>query len=146
MKRFARPRKKRSPRIEIIPMVDVMFLLLVFYVLSSLAMSQNKGIQVALPAASTGQASAVPQMVVVTVDSQGQVFLLQDKVEVSELATKIQELAAARPGGMTELQKDGIILNADQTSQMKQTVAVMDQMRQVGVYNFSISTQDGAKP
>ena len=103
MKRFARPRKKRSPRIEIIPMVDVMFLLLVFYVLSSLAMSQNKGIQVALPAASTGQASAVPQMVVVTVDAQGQVFLLQDKVEVNELAVKVQELAAGRPGGMEGL-------------------------------------------
>ncbi len=127
-------------------MVDVMFLLLVFYVLSSLAMSQNKGIQVALPAASTGQASAVPQMVVVTVDSQGQVFLLQEKVEVSELAAKVQELAASRSGGLEALQKDGIVLNADQTSQMKQTVAVMDQLRQVGVYNFSISTQDGAKP
>ncbi|MBN9413859.1 MAG: biopolymer transporter ExbD [Candidatus Eremiobacteraeota bacterium] len=146
MRRFARPRKKKSPRIEIIPMVDVMFLLLVFYVLSSLAMSQNKGIQVALPAASTGQASAVPQMVVVTVDSQGQVFLLQEKVEVSELAAKVQELAASRSGGLEALQKDGIVLNADQTSQMKQTVAVMDQLRQVGVYNFSISTQDGAKP
>ncbi len=146
MKRFARPRKKRSPRIEIIPMVDVMFLLLVFYVLSSLAMSQNKGIQVALPAATTGQASAVPQMVVITVDAQGQVFLLQDKVELSELATRVQELAATRPGGMEALQKDGVVLNADQTSQMKQTVTVMDQLRQVGVYNFSISTQDGAKP
>ena len=146
MKRFARPRKKRSPRIEIIPMVDVMFLLLVFYVLSSLAMSQNKGIQVALPAAATGQASAVPQMVVITVDAQGQVFLLQDKVEVSELATRVQELAATRPGGMEALQTDGVVLNADQTSQMKQTVAVMDQLRQVGVYNFSISTQEGAKP
>ncbi len=146
MKRFARPRKKRSPRIEIIPMVDVMFLLLVFYVLSSLAMSQNKGIQVALPAAATGQASAVPQMVVITVDAQGQVFLLQDKVEVSELATRVQELAATRPGGMEALQTDGVVLNADQTSQMKQTVTVMDQLRQVGVYNFSISTQDGAKP
>ncbi len=146
MRRFARPRKKRSPRIEIIPMVDVMFLLLVFYVLSSLAMSQNKGIQVALPAASTGQASAVPQMVVVTVDSQGQVFLMQDKLEVAELAAKVQQLAATRAGGMEALQKDGIVLNADQTSQMKQTVAVMDQLRQVGVYNFSISTQDGAKP
>jgi len=146
VKRFARPRKKRSPRIEIIPMVDVMFLLLVFYVLSSLAMSQNKGIQVALPSASTGQASAVPQMVVVTVDAQGQVFLLQDKVEVTELATKVQELAAGRPGGIEGLQKDGIVLNADQTSQMKKTVAVMDQLRQAGIYNFSISTQDGAKP
>jgi biopolymer transport protein ExbD len=146
VRRFARPRKKRSPRIEIIPMVDVMFLLLVFYVLSSLAMSQNKGIQVALPAASTGQASAVPQMVVVTVDSQGQVFLMQDKLEVAELAAKVQQLAATRAGGMEALQKDGIVLNADQTSQMKQTVAVMDQLRQVGVYNFSISTQDGAKP
>lgn len=146
MKRFARPRKKRSPRIEIIPMVDVMFLLLVFYVLSSLAMSQNKGIAVALPAASTGQASAVPQMVVVTVDSQGQVFLLQDKVEVTDLGARVQELAEKRPGGLEALQKDGIVLNADQTSQMKQTVAVMDQLRQVGVYNFSISTQEGAKP
>lgn len=146
MKRFARPRKKRSPRIEIIPMVDVMFLLLVFYVLSSLAMSQNKGIQVALPAAATGQASAAAQMVVVTVDSQGQVFLLQEKVDTAALGAKVQELAGTRPGGMEALQKDGVMLNADQTSQMKQTVAVMDQLRQVGVYNFSISTQDGAKP
>lgn len=146
MKRFARPRKKRTPRIEIIPMVDVMFLLLVFYVLSSLAMSQNKGIQVALPAAATGQANAAPQMVVVTVDSQGQVFLLQEKVETAELGAKVQELAGTRAGGMEALQKDGVMLNADQTSQMKQTVAVMDQLRQVGVYNFSISTQDGAKP
>lgn len=146
MRRFARPRKKRSPRIEIIPMVDVMFLLLVFYVLSSLAMSQNNGITVALPAAASGEANAAPQTVVITVDSQGQVFLNQDKIDPNDLGARLQQLAEQRPGGLPGLQRDGVILNADQASQMKQSVAVMDQLRQVGVYNFSISTQAGAKP
>ncbi len=146
MRRFARPPKRKSPRIEIIPMVDVMMLLLVFYVLSSLAMTQTKGIDVQLPSAQSGQASAAPQQVVVTVNSSGEVYLQQQLVPVEQLGAQVQQLCQSRPGGLEAVQKEGIILNADQSSQMRQTVGVMDQLRQVGIYNFSISTQDGAKP
>lgn len=146
MRRFARPPKRKSPRIEIIPMVDVMFLLLVFYVLSSLALSQHKGIEVQLPSAQSGQASAAPQQVVITVNSKGEVYLMEKPVAIEQLGAQLQELCQQRPGGMEAVQKEGVILNADQSSQMRQTVSVMDQMRQVGVYNFAISTQDGAKP
>ena len=146
MRRFARPPRRKPPRIEIIPMVDVMMLLLVFYVLSSLAMTQTKGIDVQLPSAQSAQASSLPQQLVVTVNSQGEVYLLQQLVPVDQLGVQLQQLCQNRPGGLEAVQQEGIILNADQSSQMRQTVGVMDQLRQLGIYNFSISTQDGARP
>jgi len=146
VRRFARAPKRRSPRIEIIPMVDVMMLLLVFYVLSSLAMTQTKGIEVQLPSAQSGQANVAPQQLVVTVNSAGEVYLQQQLVPVEQLGAQVQQLCQSRPGGLESVQKEGIILNADQSSQMRQTVGVMDQLRQVGIYNFSISTQEGARP
>jgi len=146
MRRFARPPKRTSPRIEIIPMVDVMFLLLVFYVLSSLALSQHKGIQVQLPAANSAEAGATPQQVVITINAKGEVYLLDKPVALEDLGARLQELCQSRPGGLEAVQKEGIILNADQTSQMQQSVGVMDQMREIGVYNFSIAAQEGAKP
>lgn len=146
MRRFARPPKRKSPRIEIIPMVDVMFLLLVFYVLSSLAMTQTKGIEVQLPSANSGQASSLQQQVTITINSQGEVYLQQELVPPEEVGARLTALCQTRPGGLEAVQKEGVILNADQDSQMRRTVTVMDQLRQLGVYNFSISTQDGARP
>jgi biopolymer transport protein ExbD len=127
-------------------MVDVMFLLLVFYVLSSLALSQHKGIEVQLPAAQSGQASAAPQQVVITVNAQGEVYLMEKLVPLDQLGVQLQELCQQRPGGLEQVKQEGVVLNADQSSPMRLTVSVMDQLRQVGVYNFAISTQDGAKP
>ena len=146
MRRFTRRPKRKSPRIEIIPMVDVMFLLLVFYVLSSLALSQHKGIEVRLPSAETAASSASLQQIVITVNAQGEVYLMTQKVPVAELGAKLEELCETRPGGLEAVKTEGVILNADQTSQMRETVSVMDQMRQIGVYNFSISTQEDARP
>lgn len=140
MRRFARRRQKKSPRIEIIPMVDVMFLLLVFYVLSSLALTQTRGIAVQLPSAQSGQSEKAPHMLVVSLNEEGEVFLEQEKVEASQLGARLSELCRNRPGGLEAVQKEGVILNSDQGSRTGQTVQVMDQLRQVGVYNFSIST------
>lgn len=146
MRRFARPPKRKSPRIEIIPMVDVMFLLLVFYVLSSLALTQHKSIDVQLPTAQSGQATSQPQQIVITINSQGEVYLQQELVAPEEVGARLQNLCQSRPGGLEQVQKEGVVLNADQDSQMRRTVTVMDQLRQLGVYNFSISTAEGAKP
>ena len=58
---FAKKRQKRKPKIEIIPMVDVMFLLLVFYILGSIGLTIERGIPVSLPDAISGEASVVEE-------------------------------------------------------------------------------------
>lgn len=146
MRRFPRRQKRRSPRIEIIPMVDVMFLLLVFYVLSSLALTQNKGIPVQLPSAQSAENASGPQMVTVTVDSKGDVYLNTDKVAVTELSKKLETLCLTRPGGLEAVRKEGVILNSDQDSQLGTTVKVMDQLRKLQIYNFALSAQPEARP
>jgi biopolymer transport protein ExbD len=127
-------------------MVDVMFLLLVFYVLSSLAMTQSQGIRVALPDAKTAALEEQPQSLVVTINAQGETYLGTEKVEIEQLAARIDALCQTRPGGIEAVRQEGIVLNADQVAQMRQTVGVMDQLRSLGIESFSISTSAGAKP
>jgi biopolymer transport protein ExbD len=146
MRRFPQRRRRRSPKIEIIPMVDVMFLLLVFYVLSSLALTQHKGIPVQLPSAQSSESAAQPQMVTVTIDSRGDTFLNTEKVPLEELGKRVETLSQTRPGGIEALRKEGVILSSDQQSQVGLTVKAMDQLRQIGIYNFAISTKPEPRP
>jgi biopolymer transport protein ExbD len=92
---FVSRKKKRTPRIEIIPMVDVMFLLLVFYILSTIAMTTERGIPVSLPAAASGQTVAAEE-IVVSINAQGEVYLNQKRVELPELGAAMR--ASPAPG------------------------------------------------
>ena len=146
MKRFPRRRQRKSPRIEIIPMVDVMFLLLVFYVLSSLALTQKRGITVQPPSAQSGEPAKVSQLMIVSVNAAGEVFLDSDPVAAEQLGERIEEKCQTRPGGIEAVRAQGVIVNADRASVLRSTVQVMDELRQVGIYNFAISTDTGARP
>ena len=146
MKRFPRRRQRKSPRIEIIPMVDVMFLLLVFYVLSSLALTQKRGITVALPSAQSGEPAKVSQLMVISVNAAGEVFLDSDPIAADQLGETIEQRCQSRPGGIEAVRQQGVIVNADKASVLHSTVTVMDELRQVGIYNFSISTESGKQP
>lgn len=139
-KKLFTPRKKRrSPRIEIIPMVDVMFLLLVFYILSSLALHSERGIAVNLPSAASGDPPAPTQELVVTITPTGDYFLNKDKV-ADKLSDALVGWEKSLPGGEEAAQKVNVTLNADLTAQHKYVVAAMDELRKLGISNFTIST------
>jgi biopolymer transport protein ExbD len=136
---FKNKKAKRRPKIEIIPMVDVMFLLLVFYILSSLALHAHHGVPVSLPSANTSQGGETNQELVLTIDEQGGYFVGQDKVEPDKLAGAIRVYATGH-GGLETLSKNSITLNADLRTQHKNVVFAMDQLRQLGLDNFIIAT------
>lgn len=137
-KLFPARKKKRTPRIEIIPMVDVMFLLLVFYILSSLALKHPMGIPVNLPAADTSETAATHQPIVLTVKPDGRYFLNKDVVKLEELESAI----AALPGGLEAARKTNIVLNADLSSQHRYVMAALDELRKLGLNDFLIATED----
>lgn len=121
-------------------MVDVMFLLLVFYILSSLALTAQRGIPVQLPQAGSGQPGAATQELVVTITPAGDFYLNKEKVDPTKLGEAVTALAATSPGGMEAVRKGSLVLNADLSVQHRLVVSAMDQLRAVGVENFGIAT------
>lgn len=141
---FTQTKKKRSPKIEIIPMVDVMFLLLVFYILSSLALHSNHGIPVDLPGANSAQSEQKSQEIVLTITKDGNYYLNKDRVEGTNLSEALTVLAQSRPGGLEATRQDSITLNVDLSAQHRYVVFAMDQLRKVGMNNYVIATQAAA--
>jgi biopolymer transport protein ExbD len=139
---FAKKRQKRKPKIEIIPMVDVMFLLLVFYILGSIGLTIERGIPVSLPDAISGEASVVEETKI-TITKNGEVYLNHDLVTMDTLGAAVQEQAANQPGGLKHLQDGYVVLNIDMDVTHRQVIDAMDQLRNIGISNFSMATEDG---
>jgi biopolymer transport protein ExbD len=139
---FGSAKPKRKPRIEIIPMVDVMFLLLVFYILSTIAMTTERGIPVSLPSAASGESTRVEETTV-TINARGEVYLNRDRIELADLGSALQTKAQSMPGGLEHLREGYVVLNIDMSVPHRSVVSAMDQLRELGISNFSIATDEG---
>lgn len=123
-----RPRK--SPRIEIIPMIDVMMFLLVFFVLISLNALPSRGLKVALPYAADAAHLDVPKRVTVTLAANGDVYLDGTKTDLAELARQLRILA--------QESKLTVIIAGDQAAHLQPLVSVLDALKSAGIGSASI--------
>ncbi len=121
------------PQINIVPMIDVIFAILTFFIMSTLFLGRVEGLAVNLPTAKSAQ----PQKVVratVTLDKAGNLYFNKQQVPIEALPNAIR--AANQPG-----QDLVIVLNADGSVTHDRVIAVMDQIRQVEGAKLSIATQ-----
>ncbi len=128
-----RQRPTKRARIEIIPMIDVIFFLLVFFMVSSLAMTRLNGISVALPKTSTSP-SAVKQKVVLTVKKDGSLF-------VNQSSATLDTLGALLTYEMSENPQEVVVVNADVGALYGLVVQAMDRAKRVGVRKFALATE-----
>ena len=128
-------------QINIVPMIDVIFAILTFFMMSSLFLTRSTGVPVNLPKATTAQAQNSGRFTV-TVNARGQIQLNNQTVSLSELKPRLQALVGTQPVQ--------VIINADERVSHGQVVAVMDQLRQVtGVrlaIRATIPTGSAAQP
>src|SRR5215510_5165289 len=89
-----RARAPKKARIEIIPMIDVVFFLLVFFMMTSLAMTIYRGLPVSLPEAASGDRAAA-ETASITVSKDGQTYLNREPVALPDLADRLRPLLAA---------------------------------------------------
>ncbi len=82
-------RSIKKARIEIIPMIDTIFFLLVFFMISTLSMTQFKGMPVNLPKAASGQ-QAPAESAAITIDKDGRIFLNQQAVDKAALGEALR--------------------------------------------------------
>jgi biopolymer transport protein ExbD len=123
-----RPRK--SPRIEIIPMIDVMMFLLVFFVLISLNALPSRGLKVALPFAADATHLDVPKRVTVTLAANGDTYLDGAKTDLAELGRQLQVMAQSS--------KLTVIIAGDQNAHLQPLVSVLDALKSAGIGSASI--------
>src|SRR5579863_2093008 len=83
------PVQRRHSRIEIIPLIDIMFFLLASFMMVSLQMDRTQNIRVNLPPATQAQHDFKPDMLNLAVDKDGEVWLEKKKISLAELSTVV---------------------------------------------------------
>ncbi|MDX2211996.1 MAG: biopolymer transporter ExbD [Oculatellaceae cyanobacterium bins.114] len=121
------------PQINIVPMIDVIFAILTFFILSTLFLTRSEGLPVNLPGAVSAESQAQTQ-IVVTIDRDGNVSLNQQPISIDALNSQVQPLIQANPASL-------VVINADTDVTHGRVVAVMDQLREIQGIRMAIATQ-----
>jgi len=127
-------RPKRHARIEIIPLIDIIFFLLATFVMVSLSMVKNRGISVALPAAGTSSPQEHKDHVVVSVMATGQLYL--DKRELTQEGL-IAELRISKQKN-EDLR---VFINGDENARLGLAIEILDEVRRIGISKIAFETR-----
>ena len=126
-------RTTNKPKLMIIPMIDIIFFLLVFFMMSMLSMVVQKSVPVNLPAAQTAKVD-LQRKVPITVTADGSVFVDQKPMGLEQM---VGYLKAEQVEG-TELT---ILLRADTSAQYGKFVQVLDTLKQNKITKIAIATE-----
>lgn len=132
------PYQPKKPRIEIVPMIDTIFFLLVFFMMASLAMTTMKGMPVNLPKSSTAHSRPVEQ-IVLTLTSSGDYFINKERVEFQHINPVLTEVLRQNPGA-------AVVLNCDERQKVKGLVKLADEAKRAGATLMTIATSPSGEP
>jgi biopolymer transport protein ExbD len=119
-------------QINIVPMIDVVFALLTFFIMSSLVLTRSEGLPVNLPTASSakGQDSRID----VTIDQSGNLAVNKTATTLAQITAQVQAQLRLKPEKI-------VVINADERVSHGKVVAVMDQIRQIQGARLAIATK-----
>lgn len=124
------------PRINILPMIDVIFAILVFFIVSSLYLTRSEGLPVNLPRATTAEVQKT-QQITVTIDDQGKLTIDSKPAQIDQLKADLEKLIAQESASS----KTTVIVNADKTVEHGQVVDIIDQIRQIPEVQLAIAAK-----
>lgn len=123
-------------RVEIVPLIDVIFCILTFFILSAVGFSRQQAISIDLPKANTGTPQE-RELLVVTLNDMGQVFVGgQPVITKQQFFEKLQAYTKQNPQGL-------MALYASPSSSYNEVVQVLDLLRQVGGDRVALATLPG---
>jgi biopolymer transport protein ExbD len=128
------PRSRKHARIEIIPLIDIIFFLLATFVMVSLSMVQNKGIPVNLPVAASGTPQDRKEFTTITVTEKGEVFYDKQPIALEDLDGALKSLLAGNP-------EPKVFINGDAKAEFGKAIEVLDHVRKMGITKIAIETK-----
>lgn len=129
---FAR-RKREEPRVDLTPMVDVVFLLLIFFMIST-TFVETPGISVQLPESSSQRDIRVPEEVKVQLSREGDIFIGEERLSLDGLRLRLVGYGA-------KAREMNFALYADREARHGRVVQVMDLAREAGFGKLAIATE-----
>jgi biopolymer transport protein ExbD len=128
------PEENDAPaQINIVPMIDVVFALLTFFIVSTLFLTRSEGLPVNLPRASTAKTQQQTR-IAVSVKPNGEIALNKRPIQLSDLETGVRTLVQAN-------QQAVVVIHADEKVEHGQIVQVMDDIRKVEGVKMAIATK-----
>lgn len=124
-----------KPSIMIVPMIDIIFFLLVFFMLSMLTMVTQKTIALRLPQAAAAKIDTT-KTIPIAVDESGALYWERDRISNDELSLRL----AAAQAQAADAEKVAIVLRGDAAAQYGQIAFVLDTIRLAGIERVSIAT------
>lgn len=132
----------KKARIEMLPLIDIVFLLLVFFIYAMLSMAVHRGLTVALPVSGSAVVDTRDGLAV-SVLADGVVAVDRQRIELEDLVTVLRKrVVALREQGVVD---PGVLLFADRDLPYQRLFAVMDRVRQAGIERVSLQTAPEAQ-
>ena len=124
----------KKARIEIVPMIDIIFFLLATFILFTLSLNKSDGISVSLPAAETAIDRDPAGTATVSVTDEGTLAWNKDLVTLDEFLVRLQQFKQQEPDGR-------ILINGDERAFFAQAIYVFDEARKAGFTKVFIETR-----
>jgi len=125
---------RKKARIEIIPLIDVIFFLLATFVLFTLSLNSIKSLPVDLPVAAPPSSEKPPESVTIQVSGDGAIFWNKELIDMNEVPSRIAYYK-------TQTEDPRILIAGDEKARFGVTVSVLDLVRKAGIEKFSVETR-----
>ena len=119
---------------NVLPLLDVLFALLTFFVLSALFLNRTEGLPVDLPQAQSSSMQKTPARATLSVNDKTEIFLNKEKIGITEVGDRVKQLLEPN-------QDLVVVLNADRSVQLGDVIQIMDQLRQIPRVKMAIATK-----
>ncbi len=130
---------RKRARIEIIPLIDVIFFLLATFVLFTLSLNKSEGVSVALPESVTGVPRDPSETVTISVTKAGTIaWYMDEPILLEDFINRVAELHIRNPDWR-------ILINADRDAEFSRVVYVFDEVRKAGFRKVYIETTKAAQ-
>ena len=129
---------REETRIELVPLIDIIFCILIFFILAAVGLSRQQAISMDLPKASTGQPQ-MREMLVVSLDDMGQLYVEKQPVTENQLLDALKNYRQYNPTGL-------MVLHASRNASYNDVVQLLDMLRQVGGDRVALATLPGENP
>ena len=127
----------KQARIEMLPLIDIVFLLLVFFIYAMFSMAVHKALPVELPGSSTAKIDK-QSILSITVDSKGDIYVNKEPVPLRSLSTFLEKKAAGSKDA-------GVLLFADKSVPYQDLFRVLDEINLAGINQVSLQAETDYK-
>ncbi len=133
-------KRREDPDVNLTPLIDVVFLLLIFFMVST-TFERETEIKIELPEASGKQVETQRQMVEISIDEKGRYFVNKQEV----INTQLETLKQAIKKAAGDEEKPRVLLSADKMTPHQAVITAMDAARQLGFVSLTFATSAPAK-